>query len=414
MSRMHRFAALIFLPLLTLALGWQLGMRVEQRELEEARRRLEQLYGEDAGSGALITDPEKEVDLSLLWGVWRLLLENYIDHKALKPTEMVYGAVGGLVNAVDDPYTLFMTPKENREFQQSLHGQLQGIGAELAVREEKIVIVAPLKGSPAEKAGLLPEDVILAIDDEPVKKTDTLQDVVERIRGKKGTSVTLSISRSSKPDPFDVTIMRADIQVPSVESETKQTPKGAIGILTINQFGSETIDEVERALKKMDTKAMKGMIIDLRFNGGGYLDGAVSLSSLFLREGKVVSVEGRNAPPQHHYVTGRPLLPNIPLVILINQGTASASEIVAGALQDHKRATVIGMKSFGKGTVQEVIDLPGGSSLRVTTSYWLRPSGAILEKEGITPDVTVDRLPEDIEAKRDPQLDAAVEWILKY
>lgn len=411
MSQMHRFAALVFLPVLTLGLGWQLGARVERQKLDETRQRLEQLYGGGVGSGQLVTNPEKQVDISLMWGVWRLLIENYIDPAALQPTPLLHGAVRGLVNAIEDPYTVFMTPKENREFQQSLHGELQGIGAELAIRKEKIVVVAPIKGSPAEKAGLLPEDVIIAVNDESMEGK-SLQEVVDRIRGKKGTSVTLTVDRGSKPAPLTFTIVRDDIRIPSVESETKESKGGPIGVITINQFGSETIDEVERAIRKMDVKRFKGMILDLRFNGGGYLDGAVSLTSLVLREGKVVSVEGRTTSPQLHYVTGNPLLPDMPLVILINEGTASASEIVAGALQDHKRATIIGMKSFGKGTVQEVIDLPGGSSLRVTTAHWLTPNGRNLGKEGVTPDIKVERTPEDIEAKKDPQMDKAIEFLV--
>lgn len=412
MPRPYRIIVLFLLPALTLALGWQLGMRFERTALEESRRQLDVLYGTPSGSGTVLRDPQKEVNISLLWSVWRLLINEYIEPKDLQTTPMLYGAVRGMVNAVGDPYTVFMTPGENKDFQSTLSGELQGIGAELAVRDGKVIVVSPLKGSPAEKAGLLPEDEIIEVDGIAIEGL-SLQDVVTKIRGKKGTQVTLTVLRRSAREPVQMTIVRANIHVPSVESETKETPGGSVGILTINQFGAETIADADKALREMKGKNHDGLILDLRFNGGGYLDGAVALSSYFLKEGKVVTVEGRGGPPQIHYVSGRPLFPDIPLAVLINQGTASASEIVAGALQDHKRATIIGMKSFGKGTVQEVLDLPGGSSLRVTIAHWLTPGGRNLGKEGVLPDIKVDRTPEEIEVKKDPQMDAAVTWLLE-
>ena len=413
MSRFQRSSALLLLPVLTLALGWQLGARVEQRHLEELQHQLELLYGGNTGSGQTLTDPEKQVDISLLWSVWRMLQNEYITPKDLKPQEMLFGAVRGLVNAVGDPYTVFMTPKENREFHDALSGQLQGIGAELALREGRVLIVTPLKGSPAEAAGLLPDDEIIEVNGESTEGK-SLQEVVSRIRGKKGTRVTIKILRKDNDDPLSFTITREDIHIPSVENEVKKTGSGTVGVVTINQFGDDTITEVTAVLQTLKQEKLDGLVIDLRFNGGGYLDGAVELSSLFLKQGKVVTVEGRGSAPQQHYVSGHPLLPDIPLVILINQGTASASEIVAGALQDHKRALIIGMKSFGKGTVQEVLDLPGGSSLRVTTAHWLTPGGRNLGKEGVKPDITVDRTKQDIEAKEDPQMQAALEWLLDH
>lgn len=411
MARFLRASTLIILPLLMLLLGWQLGVRYEQRSLEETSRKLEMLYSGAAGSGQLVSDPEKEVDLSLLWGVWRLLLKHYIAPEDLQVTPLVFGAVQGLVHAVGDAYTAFMTPPENKSFRQALEGKLQGIGAELTLREGQIVIVAPLKGSPAAKAGLLPGDVIVQVGEVTIEG-ETLQQVVQRIRGPKGTRVTLTILRHGSVEPLTFTIVRDDIDVPSVESRILTTATGSLGYIALNQFGEHSIVEFKEALQSIAQEPLKGLIVDLRFNGGGYLDGAVELASLFLHQGKVVSVERRGAEPEHHYVYGRPLLPDIPLAVIINQGSASASEIVAGALQDHGRATVIGKKSFGKGTVQEVIDLPGGSSLRVTTARWLTPNGKNLGKEGVDPDIDIDRTEEDFDAGRDSQLDAAVEWLL--
>jgi carboxyl-terminal processing protease len=413
MQRATRYIAVGILPVLALALGWQLGTQFERTRLLEMRRELDMLF--DVGgtqSGRTIADPEREVSIEVLWSVWRLLLAHYIEPDELKADEMLEGAVHGLVEAVGDPYTSFMSPQENKDFRQALSGHLQGIGAELALRGGQIVIVAPLRGSPAEKAGLRPEDVILTVDGEAMTGK-SLQDAVQKIRGQKGTSVKLGISRAESADPIEVTIVRDDISIPSTQFEEKKTGTGSVGVVSINQFGAETAIEVEKILREnVAGKPLKGLIVDLRYNGGGYLEGAVQLSSMFMRQGRVVTVERRDAGAQHHDVDGQPITPDIPMVVLINEGSASASEILAGALQDNKRATIVGMKSFGKGTVQEVIDLPGGSSLRVTIARWKTPKGKDLGKEGVHPDIVVDLTQADADALRDPQLEAALEWLL--
>ena len=412
---MHRFLrniTLVVLPLLTFILGWQVGVRLEQENLEQAYGKLEEVYTGGVGSGDLFTDPEHEVDLTLLWSVWKLLLKHYIVPEDVRPTPLLFGAVRGLVRAVGDPYTTFMSPEENTDFRQALNGELQGIGAQLTMRDEQVVIVAPLKGSPAEKAGLEADDIVVKVDDGAIDGL-SLDQVVHRIRGPKGTSVTIGVVREGHPDVLSFTIERDDIHVPSVEHEIKKTQTGTVAYIAINQFGDGTTHEVTEALKTLLREEPEGVVLDLRFNGGGYLEGAVEITSLFLPKGKVVSVERRDSNPQPFYVSGRPIAPVIPLVILINRASASASEIVAGALQDHGRAIIVGMKSFGKGTVQEVIDLPGGSSLRVTTSRWLTPNGRDLGKEGVEPNVVIDRTREDFEAKRDPQLEKAMEVLLE-
>lgn len=413
MYKLHGFISSLLTALLMLALGWQAGVRFEQYKLQDLREHLEDIHTGGVGSGATIKDPEQEVDIALLWRVWRLLLSHYIAADALEARPLLYGAIAGLVEAVGDPYTVFMTPSENEDFRQALNGELEGIGAELAIRSGKITIVAPLKGSPAESAGLQPQDVIVEVDGENIENL-SLNDVVHRIRGSRGTSVRLRIVRPRTAQPLEFTIIRDRILVPSTEWEVKEYKNNAIAYISINQFGSETVAEAEAALRELqkEEKHLKGLVLDVRFNGGGYLEGAVDIASFFLKEGKVVSVERRDVAPQRYYVSGRPVFPEIPLVILINEGSASASEIVAGALQDHRRATVIGVKSFGKGTVQEVIDLPGGSSLRVTTARWLTPNGKDLSKEGVTPDVLVERTPEQMTAEIDPQLEAALQFLV--
>src|SRR3989339_36726 len=414
MKRTLRIGLIVLLPLITLSLGWGLGVRYAERQVADMMSQLEFLYQGKTASGTLVHDPEKEVDLALLWGVWRLLQQHYIAPEKLQTTNMLFGATAGLVRALDDPYTSFMTPRENTDFKEGLGGKLHGIGAELTMKDGQVVVVAPLKGSPAQEAGLLPEDIIIEVNGTDISN-ETLTNVVQRIRGPKGTSVTLTLLRADQPDAFELTIKRADITIPSVEAEVHQTASGAVGVIALNQFGDETVQEVEKALRDLqkEKEPIQGLVIDLRFNGGGYLDGAVELASLFLKQGKVVTVQRREGEPVAHYVNGRPLEAELPLAVLINAGSASASEIFAGAIQDHKRGTIVGQTSFGKGTVQEVFDLPGGSTLRVTVARWLTPGGNDLSKEGIHPDIEVDRTPEDSAADRDPQLDTAMEWLVE-
>ncbi|MFA5800226.1 MAG: S41 family peptidase [Candidatus Peribacteraceae bacterium] len=414
MKNIFRILSVALLPLLALVLGWELGVNYELKQLVAERQKLNELLVPSTSSGQVVKgDPEKEVDLSLIWSVWRLLDRHYIAPRDLKINALVYGAVGGLVQAVGDPYTVFMTPQDSKTFQDALSGTLEGIGAQLDVREGKIVVVAPLKGSPAEKAGLLTHDIIFRVDDLAVEGM-RLEDVVAKIRGQKGTSVRLTVLREGKRDPVTITVVRESIHIPSVESKVIKTQSGSIGYVVLNQFGDASIAEIKKAFAGFPVKELKGVVLDLRFNGGGYLDGAEELVSMFVKEGKVVSVVRRDSPSEEHTVRGTPILPDTPMAVLINGGSASASEITAGALQDLRRAKIIGTKSFGKGTVQEVIDLPGGSSLRVTTAKWITPAGHDIAKKGITPDIIVDRTAEEYRAGKDPQLAAALEWLLDH
>jgi carboxyl-terminal processing protease len=412
--KLLRVSSVILLILLSLSLGWELGARHEYNRLSGEQQRISDLFAPSTGSGLVVQgDPEKEVDLTLFWSVWRLLNKHYLAPQDMKMTPMVYGAVSGMVDALGDPYTLFMTPKDMKSFQDSLSGTLEGIGAQLDARLGKIIVVAPLKGSPAEKAGLLPKDEIFEVDGVPVEGMK-LEDVVSKIRGPKGTQVRLTIHREKTKDPISIVVTRENIHVPSVESRVIDATGGSVGLITINQFGDSTIEEVRRAIEAFHLESLKGMVLDLRYNGGGYLDGASDLVSMFLRKGNVVTVVRRDVPPEEHPVSGQPIVPDLPLVVLINGGSASASEITAGALKDHGRATLIGTQSFGKGTVQEVIDLPGGASLRVTTAKWLTPSGHDLGKKGIAPDIVVDRTLDEYQDGKDPQLDAALAWLLEH
>ncbi|MDA0375930.1 MAG: S41 family peptidase [bacterium] len=411
MIKLLKSLTLVVLPVLTLFLGMQIGMTRESQKLEQKYASIEESFGGGVGSGVIVNNPEEEVDISLLWSVWGLMTKHYIEPGKLETTSMLHGATKGLVDAVGDPYTTFMPPQENKDFRQSLNGKLQGIGAELTLRDDQIVVVAPLKGSPAEAAGLIPEDVITGVDEKDITGF-SLGDAVELIRGPKGTKVTLTVDREGEGS-LDITITRDEINIPSIESEIKEYDGKKIGYISLNRFGDTTTEEFEKGVKSHLEAEVDGMIIDVRFNGGGYLDKAIDLSSMFLKKGKVVSVERREGEPVHHYVTGRPIAPDVKLVMLVNEGSASASEILAGALQDQGRATIIGKQTFGKGTVQEVFDLPGGTSIRITTARWLTPNGKDLGKEGVSPDIEVERTREQIEAKEDPQLDTALELLSK-
>lgn len=408
MNRQTRVFVGFLVPVFALLLGWQLGVRYATVRYDAAQRRLEDMLIGRTQSGAVVINPKEDVNIELMWTTWKLLINHYIRPDELDAQKMVEGAVSGMVGAVGDPYTLFMTPQESNDFIDGLGGNLEGIGAELQADDGIVRIVRLIEDSPAERSGLLPEDLVIRVGDEEVFGYD-LYEVIALIRGPKGSQVTLTVMRGDDERTF--TITRDQIHIPSAKYERKTATGGSVGVLTISQFGSETIPEVRSLLANVGQTDIKGLVIDLRYNGGGYLDGAIDLTSMFLEEGRVVTVAGRTRQ-DHHDVTGNAVLPDLPVVVLINTGSASASEIFAGALQDHDRATIVGTQSFGKGTVQEVIDLPGGSALRVTTATWLTPDGTDLGKQGITPDVVVERTPEDAEADRDPQLDAAVRELL--
>lgn len=394
---------LIIAVAIALAIGWQLGMRSEQSRMIN---RFSLPREAVTGTGKLIIDPEKEADLSLMWSVWRELLRSYIAPSEMDPSALVRGATRGLVESVGDPYTVFLPPQEAKEFHQSLDGRLEGIGAELREQEDYIAIAHPIKNSPAERAGLRKDDLIIEVNGQSIKGW-AIDRVVSNIRGPGGTTVIIKVVRKGEAQPLSFTIIRDTIHIPSVEGNVVKTATGSVGVISLSQFGEDTVSEVREAIQTVSKEPIKGIVIDLRGNGGGYLDGAISIASMFQKTGTVVTVEKRGDKPDVRSVSGDALEPVIPLVVLINEGSASASEILAGSFQDNHRAVIVGMTSFGKGTVQEVHDLPDGSILKVTTARWITPGGRNLAKEGVHPDIVQDVTPTDMEAKKDPQLDAA-------
>jgi len=326
---------------------------------------------------------------------------------AVDSAEALDGAKAGLVDSLGDPYTTYLTKKQAQELSDDLKGNLSGIGAEIGFRNNQLTVIAPIAETPAAKAGLQPKDMIIKIDGKDPSGL-SLEEAVSKIRGKAGTEVTLNIMRDNDT-PFDVKITRANISVPSGSYKKD----GTIGIITVSRFGDDTVDIVKKAVVDLESQGATKFVLDLRNNGGGYLQAAVGVSGVFM-ENKVVVEERKNGKTIDKLSTGAGgTLVGKPLVVLINSGSASASEITAGALQDHKVATLVGEKSFGKGSVQEIIDLAGGAQLKVTIAHWFTPKGRDIDETGITPDVEVKMSTDDINAGLDPQLGKAKELLNK-
>jgi len=404
--------AIIFLPFITFILGWNTAINnpkyaTEIQKLIVEKKEQEGLISQLAGKNSYkITD----FDLEVLDEVYDLIEEDYVDENSLKEPDVAYGLAKGLLSSLDDPYSLFMTPKENKDFQDSLGGKLEGIGAELTLKDELLTVVSPLKNSPASKVGLMPEDIIIKINGETTEGF-SLEEAVAKIRGEKGTEVNLTIFRKKSDDSSELEfkIVRDAITIESVTWEIKENQ---IAYISLNQFGENTTKEFNNAVNEILLQEVKGVVLDLRFNGGGFLEGAVDIVSAFIQDGNVVTVKKRDSLGNETLeVSGDVKLENMPLVVLINKGSASASEIVAGAIQDHKRGLILGEQSFGKGTVQEVMPLQDGSSVRLTIAKWFTPNGINISETGIMPDQEVEMLIEDYVENRDPQLDAAVQYL---
>jgi len=347
----------------------------------------------------------EEVDFALFWQVWEKLENEYLDSTKINEGEMVYGAIRGMTAALGDPYTAFLPPEDNQDSKEDLAGQFEGVGIQLGFREGVLAVVAPLKGTPAEKAGVQAGDLIAKIDERDTQGI-SLPESVELIRGEKGTQVTLGLVREG--EYLEIEIIRGTIKVRSVELEWKDE----VAYVRLSRFGDETKkewNEVVREIVRHQPRVEK-MVLDLRNNPGGYVDGAVYLASEFLEEGDLVVTQQEKWSKSDLRTERQGKLQRVKIVILLNQGSASSSEILAGALKDQGQAVLVGEKSFGKGTVQEVIDFRGGSGLHVTTARWLLPSGKWIHENGIEVDheVEFDRVKWQDEGV-DNQLEKALE-----
>jgi len=345
----------------------------------------------------------RSVDFSIFWEAWNKVMDQYVGTPDAQ--KMIYGAISGMVQSLGDPYSVFMEPGQTKSFLEDLSGEISGIGAEMDIKDNKLLIVAPLADSPAEKAGLKPRDQVLKINDESTEGM-TLEEAVTKIRGEAGSKVTLTIIRAGWDEPQQFVITRAKIKIKSVTWEIRADN---IAYIQINQFGDDTTDLAKQAAQEIKAKSPKAIILDLRNNPGGYLEGAVDVTSLFMPSGVVVKEQYRNGRIDEEKTTLEPTLKDYKLIILINGGSASASEIVAGALQDSGRATLVGEKTFGKGSVQDLEQITGGSTLRLTVAKWLTPKGRAIDQVGIEPNVKVALTEDDQNNGRDPQLDRAIE-----
>lgn len=333
----------------------------------------------------------EEVNFALFWQVWERLENEYLDSTKVNEKEMVYGAIRGMTAALGDPYTAFLSPEDNQDSKEDLAGQFEGVGIQLGFREGVLAVVAPLKGTPAEKAGVEAGDLIAEIDDRDTQGI-SLPEAVELIRGEKGTQVTLGLVREG--EYLEIEIIRGTIKVKSVELEWKDE----IAYVRLSRFGDETKNEWDEVVKEILRHQLGAdgqddevqMVLDLRNNPGGYVDGAVYLASEFLEEGDLVVTQQEKWSKSDLKTKTTGKLQGTKMVILLNQGSASSSEILAGALKDQGQAVLVGEKSFGKGTVQEVIDFRGGSGLHVTTARWLLPSGKWIHENGIEVDHEVE------------------------
>jgi carboxyl-terminal processing protease len=358
-------------------------------------------------------DQTEEVDLSQFWHVWKLMDEKFASASStenISDQDKINGAIEGMVSAFGDPYTTFFPPAENEAFSEDISGNFSGVGMEIGIQDDIITIIAPLPETPAEKAGLMTGDKIIKIND---ISTDGMEvdAAVKLIRGEKGTEVKLSIYREGDLEFRDITVVRDTINIPTVDTETI----GNTFIIRLFSFNAIAEEKMVEALREFQNSKAKSLVLDLRGNPGGYLQSAVSIAGYFLPTGKVVVKESfrDNNEEKLYRSQGRVVRDFTPenFVVLVDGGSASASEILAGALGEHKVAKIIGVNTFGKGSVQELIQLENNSSVKITVARWLTPNGVSISNGGLTPDIKITRSPEDRLNKIDPQQDAALKYL---
>lgn len=360
-------------------------------------------------------DPEankpEEVSFDIFWNVWKRVNNNYVSQDVVGDIEKrVFGAVKGMVESLDDPYSVFLDPGESENFITELEGKFTGIGAELTIKDSVLTVVAPIDGMPAEKAGILAGDKILKVYDE-LTNNMTTDDAVKKIRGEKGTEVVLTVLHKQDKDTTEIKIIRDEIDIKSIAYEKKDN---GIAYLRIKGFMDDTAEELDKVVSEMIADESKGLIVDVRSNPGGNLDVAVDIISKFVSRGEVILWEKDKDKQEKPYKSiGGGEFKELPVVVLIDGGSASASEILAGALRDINDSLLIGEKTFGKGSVQSFEKLPGGSSLKMTIAKWLTPSKQSIHEVGIEPTIKVELSLEDIQSENDKQLKRAIEELEK-
>lgn len=389
--------------ILVFILGWQLGHKDYQVKWRNYKPEIK-VVGQT---------PLKvvDIDFKLFWETWDLVSKKYIDKGAIDPQKLYFGAIQGMVAAIGDPYTVFLPPEAQKASKEELGGSFQGVGIQLGFNKDKrLVVIAPLKDTPASKAGIKSGDLILKIGERDTTNL-TLPEAVNLIRGARGSTVTLTIFREVDSKPQEVIITRDTIVVKSVEFETKTTSSGKkVGYIRLSRFGEKTRTEWDETVRYALSSEYKVILLDVRNNPGGFLDGAVYVASEFLDGGVVVLQEDAQGERQSYSVVRKGKLLNPSLVVLINKGSASASEILAGAVKDRKRGKIVGEPSFGKGTIQSAEDLPMGTGIHITTAKWLTPNGNWLHTNGLEPDVKIEN---GTDTTDDVQLKKTLEYIDK-
>ena len=352
----------------------------------------------------------QSADYSLFWSAYDTLNSKFVD-RPLDQQKLLHGAISGMVNAAGDPYTVFFDPEQAKQFADELQGTFDGIGAEIGTKDDQLVVIAPLDDSPAQKAGLRPNDAIISINGEStVGMTPEL--AASKIRGPANTEVVLSVVHDGSTDVVEFKIVRAHIEVKSLKFEVKELDGQKIGVIKLSRFGEDTQGLLNHAVDVVLQGGIKSLVLDLRSNPGGYLDTAVTTAANWVETDQVVVRQRSYTGEVLEYKSESwPRLKGIKTIVLVNGGSASASEIVAGALQDYGLATLVGEKTYGKGSVQELTDMSDNSTLKITTAKWFTPNDRSIDKNGLEPDVKVELTREDAQNERDPQMDKALELL---
>lgn len=398
-SKTKRYLSVILLVVVSFFLGIYIGTG-KRPEIEK----VETVANKE-------TTVETKADFGSFWKTWNTINEKHPDAGKISDQDKVYGAISGLVGSLNDPYSVFFSPDDAKAFQEEITGNFTGVGMEVGIKDKVLTVIAPLKNTPAERAGIRSGDQVLKIDKTATAGLD-IEKAIKLIRGEKGTAVTLTIFREGLKEPREIKIVRDVINIPTLDAELR--PDG-IFVIKLYSFSANATNLFNRAVKQfIDSKGDK-LLLDLRGNPGGYLDAAVDISSWFLPGGKVIVTEDYGEDDRKIFRSRgyNPFNDKLKFVILINGGSASASEIVAGAMKDHGRAFLVGEISFGKGSVQEVVDITKDTLLKITVAKWLTPNGHLIHEKGLTPDYAVPLTQKDLDAKRDPQMDKAVEILLK-
>ncbi|MBC8464860.1 MAG: S41 family peptidase [Parcubacteria group bacterium] len=413
MNTYHRIIfGVLVLALITASFG--LGVYAGYMERPEAEKITELFHITNAD----ITDT---ADFEPFWKAWNLIKEHY-GGEIPNPQERVWGAISGMVASVGDPYTVFFPPQESEKFEEDISGQFQGVGMEIGIRDDVLTVIAPLKDTPAERAGMRSGDRILTIDEE---STDTVSvdDAVSLIRGPQGSDVVLTVLHEDAGETEDITITRAVIDIPTIDTDILDGTTGIIKqsagpkdvfVISLYNFSAQSPNLFRNALQEFIKSNTHKLILDLRGNPGGYLEASVDMASWFLPSGKTIVRESYDdkEDEQVHRSKGYDIFTDyLDMVVLIDGGSASASEILAGALSEHDIATLVGKTTFGKGSVQELISVTDETSLKITVAKWLTPEGNSISDGGITPDIEVEMTYDDFTAGDDPQMDAAIDFL---